>query len=427
MLELAQIRGGHTFEAIDSIENQNKKVMSVERDAAFNRQMPLEQSLQLLKMQSLEVFASRIAHDFNNIFAVILASSSMIEMNKINAEKSVEGLKAIKNAVGRGAELIGQVLTFAGKMELSLKPTSIPTLIDDHVAKLRSIFPSNIHYRTVISENVPFISADQDKIQQLLMSICSNARDAMPDGGTLTIKVDRITGQELQKQYSNANQELYVSISISDTGNGIEETIRNKIFDPFFTTKGKGKRSGMGLSLVYGIAEAHAGFIDLRSETGKGSTFYLYFPVTQFARQTQNISAGNTSDGKKNTESILIVEDEKCLLDLARIMLESKGYKVFTARDGLEGLEVYKQHQKDIALVFTDIGLPGLNGREMFKKLKELDSQVKVIFTSGIFVDIKDALLKDGAKDFIPKPYKQDEILKKMREVLDAPVLQEVQ
>jgi two-component system cell cycle sensor histidine kinase/response regulator CckA len=190
------------------------------------------------------------------------------------------------------------------------------------------------------------------------------------------------------------------------------------IFDPFFTTKGKGK--GLGLSVVYGIVKAHHGFIDLESESGHGSTFYLYFPLMTSDKKNTDTLQMKMSDDVSGTETILVVEDEKSLLDLARLIFESKGYTVLAAKDGIEAVEMYQQHRENISLVFTDIGLPGLNGREVFTKLKEMDPNVKVIFTSGIFIDIKAALLKDGAKDFIQKPYKHEVVLRKIREVLDT-------
>jgi CheY-like chemotaxis protein len=240
----------------------------------------------------------------------------------------------------------------------------------------------------------------------------------MPEGGTITIRVNSVTRQELQVLFPTVDYDRYICISISDTGTGIEETVEDMIFDPFFTTKGKGK--GLGLSVVYGIVKAHHGFIDLESEPGHGSTFYLYFPITTLDRKNNDSLQIKRSDDVSGTETILVVEDEKSLLDLACIIFESKGYTVLAAKDGIEAVELYKQHREKISLVFTDIGLPGLNGREVFTKLKEMNPNVKVIFTSGIFTDIKAALLKDGAKDFIQKPYKQENVLRKIREVLDA-------
>jgi CheY-like chemotaxis protein len=367
-------------------------------------------------MRSLGTFAGNIAHDFNNIFGTILASSSLLEMNKVSPEKYTEILKAINSAVGQGAELVQQILTFVGKIDVSFKPLHVPNLIKDILPMLRQSFPENIEFREMVEQNIPCISADETKMHRMLLNLCINARDAMPEGGTITIRVNSVTRQELQGLFPTVDHDRYICISISDTGTGIEETAKDMIFDPFFTTKEKGK--GLGLSVVYGIVKAHHGFIDLESEPGHGSTFYLYFPFMTYDKNNDSLQM-KISDNVGSAETILVVEDEKSLLDLARLMFESKGYTVLTAKDGIEAVEMYKQHQEKISLVFTDIGLPGLNGREVFTKLKEMNPNVKVVFTSGIFIDIKAALLKDGAKDFIQKPYKQEGVLRKIREVLD--------
>ena len=419
MLESTEVLGGHAYQMNHTgVQFQNMKAMFelIQDDAKQNKVR--NQSFQSLKMQILGTFAGNIAHDFNNIFGTILASSSLLEINKVSPEKYAEILMAINIAVGRGAELVGQILTFAGKTDVSFKPLSVPDFLNSILSKLKQTFPENIKFQEMIEQNISCISADETKMHRMLLNLCINARDAMPEGGTITIRVNSVIRQELQGLFPAVDHDRYICISISDTGTGIEETAKDMIFDPFFTTKGKGK--GLGLSVVYGIVKAHHGFIDLESEPGLGSTFYLYFPVMTLDKKNNDSLQMKMSDDVSGTETILVVEDEKSLLDLARIIFESKGYTVLAAKDGIEAVDLYKQHREKISLVFTDIGLPGLNGREVFTKLKEMNPNVKVIFTSGIFTDIKAALLKDGAKDFIQKPYRQENVLRKIREVLDT-------
>jgi signal transduction histidine kinase/ActR/RegA family two-component response regulator len=419
MNETAEALGSHVFQINHmNVKYHNTKAMFEVFQDDTRQNNVQSQSFQSLKMKSLGTFASTIAHDFNNIFGTILASSSLLEMNKANPEKYTEILKAINNAVGRGAELVSQILTFTGKTDVSCKPLSIPDFLNDILSKFRQTFPENIKFQGMIEQDIPCISADQTKMHRMLLNLCINARDAMPEGGTITIRVKNVTRQELQVFFPAVEHDRYICISISDTGTGIEETAKDMIFDPFFTTKEKGK--GLGLSVVYGIVKAHHGFIDLESKPGHGSTFYLYFPLLILDKKSNDSLQMKMSDNTGGAETILVVEDEKCLLDLACIMFESKGYTVLAAKDGIEAVELYKQQRGKISLVFTDIGLPGLNGREVFAKLKEMDPKVKVIFTSGIFTDIKAALLKDGAKDFIQKPYTQEDVLRKIREVLDT-------
>jgi signal transduction histidine kinase/CheY-like chemotaxis protein len=419
MNETAEALGGNVFQMNHTgMKYLNRKEMfDVFQDDAKHTKVQ-NQSLQTLKMHSLSTFAGNIAHDFNNIFGVILASSSLLEINKTSPEKHAEILKAINNAVGRGAELVGQLLAFTGKTDVSLRPLSVPDFIHDILSILKQTFPENIKFQEMIAQNIPCIDADPTKMHRMLLNLCINARDAMPDGGTLTIRVNNVTRQDIKVLFPAVDHDRYICISISDTGTGIEETAKDIIFDPFFTTKEKGK--GLGLSVVYGIVKAHQGFIHLESEPGHGSTFSLYFPLMTLEKKYNNSQQMKVSDDTSGTETILVVEDEKSLLDLARIIFESKGYTVLTAKDGIEAVEMYQEHRENISLVFTDIGLPGLNGREVFAKLKEMNPDVKVIFTSGIFIDIKAALLKDGAKDFIQKPYKQEDVLRRIREVLDA-------
>ncbi len=241
----------------------------------------------------------------------------------------------------------------------------------------------------------------------------------MPDGGSIIIQVEKQTGKQLKEQFPAADQNLYVCISVTDTGEGMNEATRCRVFDPFFTTKPKGKGTGLGLSVVYGIAQAHQGFINVESELGHGTTFRLYFPIPNISKTPDDSPQAEPFE-IGGTETILLVEDEELLLEMMRVLLESKGYKVFVAHDGAEAIEMYKKHMQEIALVLTDMGLPMMTGIEEYEKLKEIDPGVKVILVSGFFEpEEKFELLKAGAKGFLQKPYMSDEVLRALREVLD--------
>ena len=419
MNETAEVLGDHVIQMnYPGIQYHNEKALfEVFQDDAKHNKVQ-NQSFQTMKMESLSTFAGTLAHDLNNIFGIILASSTLLDITKVSPEKHAEILKAINTAVGRGAELVSQILTFTGKTDVSFMPLSVPDFINDILSELKETFPNNIKFQEMIEQNISSLCADQTKMRWMLLNLCLNARDAMPEGGTITIRAKSVTRQGLQVLFPAADHDRYICISVSDTGTGIDDSAKDMIYDPFFTTKGKGK--GLGLSIVYGIVKAHHGFIDLESKPGHGSTFTMYFPDMTRDNKNNDSRQMKMSDDTSGTETILVVEDEKCLLELARIIFESKGYTVLAAMDGIEAVEMYEQHREKISLVFTDIGLPGLNGREVFTKLKEMNPNVKVIFTSGIFIDIKAALLKDGAKDFIQKPYKHEVVLQKIREVLDV-------
>jgi len=285
---------------------------------------------------------------------------------------------------------------------------------------LEEMFPKVIEIRKLMDRKIPFISADHSQIHQALLNLCVNARDAMPNGGTLTIRVGTVALNVVQERFVTASSEHYVCISVSDTGVGMDEKTKNRVFDPFFTTKEKGKGTGLGLSVVYGVMQTHHGFVDVESEVGKGTTFSLFLPVpyrTGSGTETLQFSASEAAGG---TETILIVEDELVLREVLQTLLESKGYHIYSASDGQEAIEVFRKHRTEIAIVLTDIGLPKISGFEEFRKLREINPHVKVLLASGFLEpDMKSELFKAGAKGFIQKPYSPDEILRLIREVLD--------
>jgi two-component system, cell cycle sensor histidine kinase and response regulator CckA len=224
----------------------------------------------------------------------------------------------------------------------------------------------------------------------------------------------------VQEKFPAAEHNLYVCISVSDTGEGMDEETQSRIFDPFFTTKEQGKGTGLGLAVVYGVVQSHHGFIDVESTVGHGTTFRMYFPIPYLNNQLMDAPSAMESLSSGGTETILIVEDEHALIEMVRVLLESKGYKVLAALDGKEAVEIYKQNKDEIALVLTDLGLPGITGMDVFKKLKEVTPNVSVIFASGFFEpEVKSELYKAGAKGFIQKPYSPNEVLQRVREVLD--------
>jgi CheY-like chemotaxis protein len=299
---------------------------------------------------------------------------------------------------------------------------SLLELAHELLSMLNETFAKNIIFKENIEKDIPYISADRTQIYQALLNLYVNARDAMPNGGCITLTIEKRTGEQIREQFHNVNQDSYLCVSVTDTGEGMDETTRSRIFDPFFTTKEKGKGTGLGLSVVFGVVQTHHGFIDVESEPGKGTTFRLYLPASQTVEPIR-VEEGQTiiEEIPGGTETLLVVEDEKALSELVRHLLEAKGYKVHTAQDGNEAIEVYKRYREEIDIVLTDMGLPGMVGAEVFKKLKEINPNVSVIFCSGSNEpDIKSELSKAGAKGFIQKPYNPNELLRKLREVLDG-------
>jgi two-component system cell cycle sensor histidine kinase/response regulator CckA len=385
-------------------------------------QRNLEQQLrQSQKMESIGTLAGGIAHDFNNILTIILGHARLLERNKDDARKLGHSIDTISKAADRGTGLVRQLLTFARKTEPLFESLNVNGVIEELARLLSETFPRNIEISLKLSASLPSIVADATQVHQALLNLSVNARDAMSEGGILSFETTMVPGIALSKRFLNAKEEEYVCISVGDTGVGMDDTIRGRIFEPFFTTKGRGKGTGLGLAVIYGVMGAHNGFIDVDSRLGKGTLFRLYFPaqpkgVDLFAKKEQPIV-----EVKGGTETLLVVEDEEVLRELVKDSLAEKGYTVFTAQDGEDALKIYSEHSKDISLVLSDMGLPRLTGFNLFLSMKSIDPQVKMILASGYLdPDQKSEILKAGVKYFVQKPYSPEELLANIRELLDA-------
>ena len=414
------VLGGKTFQIsyVGIMYEGRKAMLEVFQDITEQKKLQNE-LLQSQKLLSIGTMAGGIAHDFNNILGIILGYSSILPAIKDNPQRFSDGVNAIKQTVDRGANLVRQILTFARKTDVLFEPLSVSELVKELISMLQQTFPKIITFKTSMEKHLPYVNADHTQIHQALLNLCVNARDAMPNGGEISIKSKVITGEKLKDQFSAADQNKYICLSVSDTGIGIDEATRSQIFDPFFTTKEKGKGTGLGLSVVFGIVQTHHGFINFGSTVGSGTTFRLYLPVPQESNSVSETQIQVTSKALGGTETILLVEDEELLLNMMQILLETYGYNVLIAKDGQEAVEIYAKHTQEIALVITDIGLPRLSGIDELYKLKEINPDVKLIFASGYFEhDAKIKLTSAGAKGFLQKPYVVEEVLMKIREAL---------
>ena len=421
-IETTGIFDGKTYQIsyVGMMYEGKKAMLEVFQD--ITEQKKLQQDLiQSQKLLSIGTMAGGIAHDFNNILAIILGYSSILHSIKDNPEKFSSGVTAIRQAVDRGAGLVRQILTFARKTDTSFEPLSLSELVKELVSMLEQTFPKIITFNTRMEKQLPYIKADQTQIHQALLNLCVNARDAMPQGGEISIVIEKVTGENLRVRFPSATNPWYISLSVSDTGIGMNEATRNQIFDPFFTTKDKGRGTGLGLSVVYGIIQAHHGFVNVESTLEHGTTFLLYFPVPQESSAAPESHEQVTDQISGGNETLLLVEDETLLLDMVQILLESNGYTVMTAKDGEEAVRVYQQHSHEIALVISDMGLPKLTGVSEFEQMKGINPAVKIIFASGYFEpDSKAKLENAGAKGFLQKPYVIEEVLSKIRKALDT-------
>ena len=295
-LESTGVLGGMTFQIshIGMMYDGKKAMLEVFQDVTEQKKLQQE-LLQIQKMESIGTLAGGVAHDFNNILAIILAYTSAMERSAIDKKKTLEYCRTITQAVKRGAALVRQILTFARKTDVVLAPMSLTDLTNEIISMLKQTFPKVISFKVIIEKDIPFINADRTQIHQALLNLCVNARDAMPSGGLITIKAEKQMKDRVQERIPAADQDSYICVSITDTGEGMNEATRRRIFDPFFTTKEEGKGTGLGLAVVYGVVQSHNAFIDVESAVGRGTTFRLYFPTPSLSEQMIDIPSATES------------------------------------------------------------------------------------------------------------------------------------
>jgi PAS domain S-box-containing protein len=382
----------------------------------------LEEGLrQMQKLEGLGTLAGGIAHDFNNILGIILAYITSTRRFKDDAEKLDLAVDTIVKAVERGKTLVQQILTFARKTETEFGPVKVNDVAMEVMVMIFETFPKILTYAQNFDKNISYINADRSQLHQLLLNLCVNARDAMPNGGLLTINTRMASAAILRYQHSDAAESNYVCIEVRDTGEGMSPETRRRIFEPFFTTKEPGKGTGLGLAVVFGVVQTHKGFIDVESELGKGTTFSIYLPASQIAEPIiVNKDEASLEETPGGTETLLVAEDEEMLMMTLRMLLVEKGYTVLSAEDGLTAWKIYQERKNDIALVLTDLGLPKMTGMEECVQIKILNPLARIIVATG-YLDsgMKSEFLKAGIKHFLFKPYDLKQVLKMVREVID--------
>jgi PAS domain S-box-containing protein len=376
------------------------------------------QLFQAQKMEAVGTLAGGIAHDFNNILQVVCGYSEILLTDKKQDDARREGLQKILNAGERGAELVKNLMTFSRKVEPKTRPLDINHEVVEFQKLLSRTIPKIISIDLRLGDDVKPIIADPSQIGQILMNLGVNARDAMPDGGTLVISTTKAV---LDRQYCAAHPEtqpgIYVLLSVSDTGTGMDKATAARIFDPFFTTKERGKGTGLGLSIVYGIVKQHQGHITCYSEPGIGTTFRIYFPFADSERRDESRKEEVPIQG--GTETILLVDDEEIVRDIALKMLTEFGYSVITACDGKDAVARYEESKNRISLVILDLIMPEMDGKACLKEILRLAPEAKVLIASGYsdaetLTNIKTL----GAKEFVEKPFNTRALLQTVREVL---------
>lgn len=373
------------------------------------------------KMESIGRLAGGIAHDFNNILNIISAYSALLA--KGDPEKRSQSLEAIEKAVARGAALVRQLLTFARHEAIKFEPVDVNAIVREVASMIRETFPRSIAIELDLAPELPTINANVSQLHQALLNLCVNARDAMPEGGTLQLATAVARREALRARRVDADEERYVCIGVSDTGTGMDEKTRQRIFEPFFSTKGKEQGSGLGLAVVYGITNAHGGIVEVDSQPGEGTRFSIYLPARFSDRESgRNQRDESTPREEGSNETILVVEDEQLLLDSMKALIESEGYRVLAAKDGVEAVELYGRHHDEIAVVLADLGLPRLGGWEAFLEMKKLNPTVRAVFTSGTIETPQGTeMRKHGVEVSVRKPFTATEMLGAIRRALHPP------
>ena len=382
-----------------------------------------EQLLQSQKMESIGQLAAGVAHDFNNMLTIIQGHTSKLLMDPSLTTPVQDATLAVYGAAERAAGLTRQLLMFSRKNIMQPKPLNLHQVVDHLNKMLGRLLGETIALKLECPQEPPAVYADAGMIDQILMNLAVNAHDAMPNGGTLTIGVDECwIGPEYLEHHPDARIGQFVRLQMTDTGCGMPAKVRARIFEPFFTTKEPGKGTGLGLATVFGIVKQHAGWIEVNSEVGRGTTFTIFFPACDEMPEPKFETSFITSPAAtRGSETVLVVEDELVLREMARDFLKDCGYKILEASSGREALQVWGKHRSEIDLLLTDMKMPeGISGMELAEKMIAEQPKLRVIFTSGYSDDIVSAeILARNNAQFLPKPYSYSDITRMVRQSLN--------
>ena len=392
------------------------RFQAIVRDISERRRLE-EQLRQAQKMEAVGQLTGGIAHDLNNLLTVVLANSEMMAADLPTGRDDIKNdLGELQAAARRGAQMIRKLLSFSRHAPLTYLVLDLGRVVEDLLGTLRRLLPAHIEVAFTRESEAIKILADSGAIEQVLLNLATNARDAMPRGGTLQLETRRV---DVARPPDGALPGSYGCLTVRDNGIGMEERVRARAFEPFFTTKPPGEGSGLGMAMIYGLTQQHGGFLELDSELGRGTTVRVYLPL---ARDDQPLAELNApSPGLRGgAEKILLVEDEDGLRRVAQRALERVGYRVVTAMDGMEALEAYREHADSVDLIITDVVMPKLGGLALYRTLRQEGHLVRFLFTSGYAAhEIVRGDLPDGDLSLLQKPWTLADLTHRVREVLD--------
>jgi two-component system cell cycle sensor histidine kinase/response regulator CckA len=392
-------------------------LVGIGRDITERKQLEA-QLRQAQKMEAIGQLAAGIAHDFNNLLTPMGGFSELLMRKAPEGSQQHEYLRQIKVAAERAADLTRQLRLFTRQEKGERHPIQLNSVVEETCNLLERSIPKEITIELCLESELWTMEADRSQISQVLINLCVNACDAMPDGGTFILETRNVTlDEEYARTVLEARPGRYVCFSVSDTGCGMSPEVQARLFEPFFTTKEVSQGTGLGLSVVYGIVKGHDGFITVYSEEGRGSTFHVYLPAIESAVEEREVEGLEWPVG---TETILLVDDEEMVLALGQRVLEPCGYTVLMAEDGVQALEVYRAHQGEIGLVVLDVIMPRMGGQECLRRLRELDPQVRVLISTGYTArGLAQELVAEGALGVVEKPFRIRDFAIAVRAALD--------
>jgi two-component system, cell cycle sensor histidine kinase and response regulator CckA len=379
-----------------------------------------DQFRQAQKMEAVGRLAGGVAHDFNNLLMVVSGYTEVLMEALDQNDPLLVKVQAIQQAADRATTLTRQLLAFSRKQLLELKVVDVNSIVADMERLLRPLIGENIDLTTKLTPNVGHTRADAGQLEQVIMNLVVNAKDAMPDGGRILIQTSEADPDTARREHSLIEPGTYILLSVSDTGAGMDRETLSRIFEPFFTTKEKGKGTGLGLSTVYGIVKQGGGYIFAQSEPGCGTTFRIYLPRVADPADSPRVDK-HAQAAAGGSETVLLVEDEESVRELVRETLKTRGYTVIEASDGIAGMRVSEEYQGNIEILITDVVMPGMSGRELAKRVAAARPNIRVLYLSGY---TEDAIIHEGALEpgtgFLQKPFTLQVLARKVREVLQG-------
>ena len=409
----------------DAIGNP-KSVLVIHTDITERKELET-QFLRSQRMESIGTLVGGIAHDLGNLLVPVLLGVQVLEKRFEGDPSTTRTLQMISRSAQRGADMVKQVLAFARGVEGERVPMNPGQVIREIERISLETFPREISFMVEVPDDVWKIKGDATQIQQVLMNLTVNARDAMPDGGRISVTLENVdVGKEYMRTNIEAKLGPHVCITVTDTGEGIPPEVRDKMFEPFYTTKPVGKGTGLGLSTVYSIVKSHNGFVNVHSHPGQGTTFRIFIPATveSVGHSPDHEETDGSANG--NGELVMVVDDEEFILELARETLESAGYHVVTAKDGHEALNIFDRRKQELHAIITDLMMPNLDGVATIRELKARGAGMPIIAASGASGDRAAEAIKAGAELFLSKPFTATKLCRVLKDVLHSDSLSDV-